>query len=145
MGVPFAREEARAYRPVHYLFNGKKAGSLWAGRSAQHALEQARSRAKITRTVSPHVLRHCYATHHLEHGTNRNVDPLMAMQQILQHLLPAYFHRSRSYGLHAPATRKRLGHQLQALVKSNQDTVRLLFRLLKTLAATALVCLRELW
>ena len=28
MGVPFAREEARAYRPVHYLFNGKKAGEI---------------------------------------------------------------------------------------------------------------------
>lgn len=59
--------------------------------------------------------------------------PLVAMQQILQHLLPAYFHRSRSYGLHAPATRKRLGNQLQALVPTNRDTVRLLFRLLKHL------------
>lgn len=63
----------------------------------------------------------------------RELEPLVAMQQILQHLLPAHFHRSRSYGLHAPATRKRLGNQLGALVQSNTDTIRLLFRLLKYL------------
>lgn len=63
----------------------------------------------------------------------RDLEPLVAMQQILQHLLPAYFHRSRSYGLHAPATRKRLGDQLKSLVKANPDSMRLLFRLLKHL------------
>lgn len=75
VGIPeellfYLRAYYRSYRPVHYLFNGKKAGSVWAKRSAQHALEQARIRAGIKRSVSPHVLRHCYATHHLEHGTN---------------------------------------------------------------------------
>ena len=64
------RSYYRSYRPVRYLFNGKQVGSQWAQRSAQHALEQARTRAKITRTVSPHILRPCYATHHLEKGTN---------------------------------------------------------------------------
>jgi hypothetical protein len=63
----------------------------------------------------------------------RDLDALVAMQQILQHLLPAHFHRSRSYGLHAPATRKRLGDQLKSLVKANPDSIRLLFRLLKHL------------
>jgi site-specific recombinase XerD len=75
VGIPevllvYLRDYYRAYRPVHYLFNGKHPGSPWAQRSAQHAIEQARSRAGIKRSVSPHVLRHCYATHHLEHGTN---------------------------------------------------------------------------
>lgn len=66
----YLRDYYRVYRPEHYLFNGKQSGSRWAGRSAQHALKQARSCAGIKRKVSAHVLRHCYATHHLECGTN---------------------------------------------------------------------------
>jgi len=60
----------KTYRPQDYLFNGKYKGSRWANRSAQHAIECARTDAGIGRAVSPHVLRHCYATHHLENGTN---------------------------------------------------------------------------
>lgn len=60
----------RVYRPGKYLFEGKYRNSHWAARSAQHALEQARRVAGVERRVSPHVFRHCYATHHLEKGTN---------------------------------------------------------------------------
>jgi len=64
------RDYYRRLKPVKYLFNGSYRGSRWANRSAQVAVEQAAIRAKIIRPVSPHVLRHCYATHHLERGTS---------------------------------------------------------------------------
>ena len=64
------RNYYRAYRPHGLLFNGKQVGQPWAQRSAQWAIKTARSAAKIQRAVSPHVFRHCYATHHLENGTN---------------------------------------------------------------------------
>lgn len=60
----------RVYRPGKFLFNGQYRNSRWAQRSAQYALEQARQAAGVERRVSPHLLRHCYATHHLEKGTN---------------------------------------------------------------------------
>ena len=64
------RDYYRRCKPVKYLFNGSYRGSRWANRSAQVAVEQAAIHAKIIRPVSPHVLRHCYATHHLERGTS---------------------------------------------------------------------------
>lgn len=60
----------RMYRPSKYLFNGKRQGHRWANRSAQWSIKTARDAAGVEREVSPHVFRHCYATHHLESGTN---------------------------------------------------------------------------
>lgn len=68
--LPILRSYYRAYHPRLFLFNGRIAGSQWATRSAQWAFIQARRKAGIHRKASPHVLRHCYATHHLENGTN---------------------------------------------------------------------------
>lgn len=61
----------------------------------------------------------------------RQLPPLVAMANILQHVLPAHFHRTRSYGLHAANTRKRLGALLEGYVQQTPDTVLVLLRLLK--------------
>lgn len=60
----------RMYHPKKYLFNGNRQGKRWANRSAQQSIKAARAGAGVEREVSPHVFRHCYATHHLERGTN---------------------------------------------------------------------------
>ena len=61
----------------------------------------------------------------------RQLPPLLAMANFLQHVLPAHFHRTRSYGLHAANTRKRLGGLLENYVRQTPDTVLVVLRLLK--------------
>ena len=58
----------KKYRPKVYLFNGRKKGHKISDGAIRHALENARKRSGINKEVTMHVLRHCFATHCLEHG-----------------------------------------------------------------------------
>lgn len=58
----------RKYLPQVYLFNGRKKGQMISEGAIRHALEDARKRSGISKDVTMHVLRHCFATHCLEHG-----------------------------------------------------------------------------
>lgn len=75
----------RAYwkraRPLGpYLFPGGGASGLVTRRAVHHALVKAARRVGITKTVSPHTLRHSFATHLLERGTD-----LRTLQVLLGH------------------------------------------------------------
>ena len=59
--------------------------------------------------------------------------PLVAMHQILQHVVPAYFHRVRHTGLHAGATYKKIKDQLPDTLKRNGKTVRTVIQILTSL------------
>lgn len=58
----------KKYRPQVYLFNGRKKGQMISEGAMSHALKDARKRSGIDREITMHVLRHCFATHCLEHG-----------------------------------------------------------------------------
>lgn len=77
-------EILRAYykkeRPEHYLFNGRKKGTVLSVSAIRWAMNQSKRRMKVRKKVSPHTFRHCYATHHLECGTD-----LVYIQQNLGH------------------------------------------------------------
>jgi len=60
----------KAIRPNIYLFVGEQNGKPIAHRTIQHIFLKARLRAGVTKPCSVHTLRHCYATHHLEDGTD---------------------------------------------------------------------------
>ena len=62
------REYFIKYRPKIYLFNGRKKGHKISEGAIRHALEDARKRSGISKEVTMHVLRHCFATDCLEHG-----------------------------------------------------------------------------
>jgi len=71
----------RAFRPEGgWVFNGKYRGKQWSQKAAQHAIVEARRRAKLPDFVTAHVIRHCFATHLLQNGTD-----LVAIQQLMGH------------------------------------------------------------
>jgi site-specific recombinase XerD len=58
-----------SYRPKEYLFEGERGGA-YSTRSAQKVLHEAKRNAGIHKMGSIHSLRHSYATHLLEGGTD---------------------------------------------------------------------------
>ena len=78
--IEVLRDYYRHYKPKKYLFNGVNKGSQLSRRSAQWSITRARKLAGITKTATVHTLRHCYATHHIENGTD-----LVFLQQQLGH------------------------------------------------------------
>lgn len=74
------REYYQHYKPEVYLFNGRYKGKAYSSGAAQWSIRRARSLAGIKRKCNIHALRNCYATHHLELGTD-----LVFLQQQLGH------------------------------------------------------------
>jgi integrase/recombinase XerD len=73
----------KAYRPTLYLFEGDNAGEPISTRTAQRILATTKLRAKVYKKGSIHSLRHSYATHLLEGGTDiRYIKELLGHQSL---------------------------------------------------------------
>jgi site-specific recombinase XerD len=81
---PTLLEQLRAYwravRPTEWLFPGQRPGTPLTTTAIQRCCAPAAREAKLTKRVTTHTMRHCFATHLLEAGTD-----LRTIQQLLGH------------------------------------------------------------
>jgi integrase/recombinase XerD len=74
------REYFKEYRPQKWLFEGEKPGEQYSASALVKVLKEAASRAGIKHRVHVHMLRHSFATHLPEQGTD-----LRTIQELLGH------------------------------------------------------------
>ncbi len=70
----------KLYKPTNYLFEGQRFNLYISKESVEGAITVAATKCGITKKVTPHTLRHAFATHLLENDTN-----LYYIKQMLGH------------------------------------------------------------
>ena len=74
---------SQAFNPTKWLFPGQRNGRHLTERTVEKVVHQACKRAGITKEAAVHTLRHSFATHLLENGTD-----LRYIQELLGHQSP---------------------------------------------------------
>lgn len=99
------RKYYMAFKPKEYLFEGQE-GGRYSSKSVQNIVKHALRLANIKRPASTHTLRHSFATHLLENGTD-----LRYIQTLLGHSSP------KTTEIYAHVSTKGLRHVVSPIEK----------------------------
>ena len=80
--IPLLGNYYTSYQPKYFVFEGQEGGK-YSAESIRQFLKRNTALAKIRKRVTPHTLRHSYATHLLENGTD-----IRYIQVLLGHSRP---------------------------------------------------------
>ncbi|MBL7135232.1 MAG: site-specific integrase [Candidatus Marinimicrobia bacterium] len=95
------REYYKQYKPKEWLFEGQKGGQ-YSKKSVQNIFKNALLKSKIGKRASVHTLRHSFATHLLEQGTDlRYIQVLLGHKnskttEIYTHITKSAFNKIKS-------------------------------------------------
>lgn len=94
----------KAYRPTKYLFEGRKRGP-YATRSTRLLLAEAKRKGGILKKGSIHMLRHSYATHLLEPGTDiRYIQSFLGHNNVGTTMIYTHIGQTKIGNIQAPWT-----------------------------------------
>lgn len=117
--IPLMANYLQTYKPRVYFIEGKE-GSQYSAESIRAVLKRSCKAAGIKKHVTPHTLRHSFATHLLESGTD-----LRYIQELLGHAKPEttmiYTHVTKKDLLNIQSPLDHIVQELKDTDKSNQN------------------------
>lgn len=100
----------KQYKPSEYLFEGDRPSEPYSTRSAQKIIKRAKLWAGVKKKGSIHMLRHTYATHLLESGTDiRYIQELLGHNSLKTTLRYTHVSKLKVVGIKSPADRLKWG------------------------------------